>query len=167
MPDRPTRVIGLGNLIMGDDSFGLRVLQRLEERWQLPETVELLDGGTWGMNLLPDIEGCDRLLLLDAINTGAAPGTVAVVERENLPRYFALKLSPHQIDIREVLAACDLRGTLPAEVVAMGTQPGEIALTTDLTPAVEATIDAVAELAVARLRAWGHDLVEREPAGTP
>ena len=66
-----TRVIGLGSPIMGDDGFGLAVLARLEERWELPEDVELVDGGTWGMTLLPTIEDSDHVLFIDAINTGA------------------------------------------------------------------------------------------------
>lgn len=148
---------------MADDGFGLRVLARLPERWELPDDVQLVDGGTWGMALLPTIEESGRLIILDAINTASPPGTVAVVERADLPRYFALRLSPHQIDLREVLGACELRGTLPDEMVAMGVQPGEIALRVGLTPAVAARVDEVAALVAARLEAWGH-LVKPRPA---
>jgi hydrogenase maturation protease len=151
-----TRVIGLGSPIMGDDGFGLAVLARLGERWQLPEDVELVDGGTWGMSLLPTIEDSDHVLFLDAINTGSAPGTVAVIEREQLPKYFMLKLSPHQIDIREVLAACELRGTLPDVTEAYGAQPEIIDMSTELSPALAARVDEVADLVGARLGRLGH-----------
>ena len=102
---RRTRVIGLGSPIMGDDGFGLAVLARLGERWRIPEDVELVDGGTWGMTLLPTIEDSDHVLFVDAINTGSAPGTVTVIAREQLPKYFLLKLSPHQIDIQRLCKA--------------------------------------------------------------
>ena len=151
-----TRVIGLGSPIMGDDGFGLAVLARLGERWQLPEDVELVDGGTWGMSLLPTIEDSDHVLFLDAINTGSAPGTVAVIEREQLPKYFMLKLSPHQIDIREVLAACELRGTLPEVTEAYGAQPDVIDMSTELSPALAARVDEVADLVGERLGRLGH-----------
>lgn len=151
-----TRVIGLGSPIMGDDGFGLAVLARLGERWQLPEDVELVDGGTWGMSLLPTIEDSDHVLFLDAINTGSAPGTVAVIERDELPKYFMLKLSPHQIDIREVLAACELRGTLPDVTEAYGAQPETIDMSTELSPALAARVDEVADLVGARLGRLGH-----------
>jgi hydrogenase maturation protease len=141
---------------MGDDGFGLAVLARLGERWQLPEDVELVDGGTWGMSLLPTIEDSDHVLFLDAINTGSAPGTIAVIEREQLPRYFMLKLSPHQIDIREVLAACELRGTLPDVTEAYGAQPEVIDMSTELSPALAARVDEVADLVGARLGRLGH-----------
>ena len=151
-----TTVIGLGSPIMGDDGFGLAVLARLEARWHLPEDVELVDGGTWGMSLLPTIEDSDHVLFVDAINTGSAPGTVAVIEREQLPKYFMLKLSPHQIDIREVLAACELRGTLPDVTEAYGAQPEIIDLSTELSPALAARVDEVADLVGARLGRLGH-----------
>jgi hydrogenase maturation protease len=151
-----TRVIGLGSPIMGDDGFGLAVLARLEERWELPEDVELVDGGTWGMTLLPTIEDSDHVLFIDAINTGSAPGTVAVIEREQLPKYFMLKLSPHQIDIREVLAACELRGTLPEVTEAYGAQPDVIDMSTELSPALAARVDEVADLVGERLGRLGH-----------
>ena len=65
-----TAVIGLGNPLMGDDGFGLVALERIREEWRLEGDVELADGGTWGMSLLPLIENADRVILLDAIAAG-------------------------------------------------------------------------------------------------
>lgn len=160
-----TRVIGVGSPIMGDDGFGLQTMTRLGERWALPEDVALVDGGTWGMQLLPEIETSDCVLFIDAINTGSAPGTIAVVERAELPRYFERKLSPHQVDLREVLAICELRGTLPRVTVAFGAQPERIEMSTRLSPALEARVDAVADLVAERLALLGHDVRRRPPAG--
>lgn len=157
-PERPRRtvVLGLGNPIMGDDGLGLAVLARLRAEWDLPPAIELVDGGTWGMNLLPVIEQADELLLLDAIRTGAAAGTVHEMDRGALPRYLAHKLSPHQIDLKEVLALAELRGTLPPVVAAVGAEPDRVEMSAILTPALEAVVAAVAERAAHRLRAWGH-----------
>jgi hydrogenase maturation protease len=149
---------------MGDDGFGLRTMGRLAERWMLPDDVELVDGGTWGMQLLPEIEASDCVLFIDAINTGSAPGTIAVVERAELPRYFERKLSPHQVDLREVLAICELRGTLPRVTVAFGAQPHTIEMSTSLSPTLEARVDAVADLVAERLTQLGHDVQRRQPA---
>lgn len=156
-----TLVVGLGNPLMGDDGVGLRALAQLEERWQMPAGVELVDGGTWGMNLLPAIEGAERLLFLDAINGGVNPGTSVLLEREALPRLFALKVSPHQIDLREVLALAEWRGTLPDDTAAIGLQPLRVELGEGLSPEVEARLDDLVHLAVERLRSWGHDLRPR------
>ncbi len=161
---RRTLVIGLGNPLMADDGVGLRALARLEETWVVPPEVELVDGGTWGMNLLHQLEEAEAVLFLDAINARQAPGTEITLERADLPRYFSLKLSPHQIDLREVLALMELRGTLPQRIVALGLQPDLIEMSTSLSPLLESRIDALVERAVARLDAWGHPCRPREAA---
>jgi hydrogenase maturation protease len=113
---------------------------------------------------LPEIEASECVLFIDAINTGSAPGTIAVVERAELPRYFERKLSPHQVDLREVLAICELRGTLPRVTVAFGAQPEVIEMSTSLSPALAAKVDAVADLVAGRLALLGHDVRRRQPA---
>lgn len=156
-----TLVLGLGNPIMGDDGVGLAAIQRLRNDWRLPAEVEVVDGGTWGMNLLPLIERADRLVLVDAINTNSPPGALTVLERDELPRYFALKLSPHQIDLREVLALAELRGALPRELVALGIQPAVVEMQTELSPAVEGALGKLVDLVVDRLEAAGHRVPRR------
>ncbi len=158
-----TLVLGLGNPLMGDDGVGVVALTRLSAEWELPDEVELVDGGTWGMNLLPMIESAERLILLDAIRTGAAPGTVTVLERAELPRYFSLKLSPHQIDLREVLALAELRGALPEDLVALGIEPARVEMEVRLSPAVEAAMPMLVDLALDRLEAAGHRCFRRTP----
>lgn len=148
-------VIGLGNPLMGDDGFGLAALARLRDEWTL-EDVELADGGTWGMSLLPIIEDAKRIVLLDAIAAGAEPGEIVVLERDRLPIYLTRKLSPHQVDLRDVLAAAELRGTLPDETVAIGVQPQSVEMSVDLSPKVDAAIDRAVDLVIERLRQWGH-----------
>ncbi len=150
-----TLVLGLGNPLMGDDGLGLRALARLRQEWEV-EGADLVDGGTWGMNLLPLIEDTARLLLLDAIDVGAAPGTLVELERDEIPRLFARKLSPHEVDLREVLALAELRGTLPREMAALGLQPRDVELGTELTPEVAAGMAALLDRVIARLRESGH-----------
>ncbi len=155
-----TAVIGLGNPLMGDDGFGLAVLARLRDEWTL-EGVELADGGTWGLSLLPILEDADRVVLLDAIDAGAEPGQVVVLERERLPVYLTRKLSPHQVDMRDVLALAAWRGTLPAETVAIGVQPLVVELSCERSPVVAGAVDEVVALLVARLEQWGHRCAPR------
>ncbi|HZI26890.1 MAG TPA: HyaD/HybD family hydrogenase maturation endopeptidase [Gemmatimonadaceae bacterium] len=154
--DHPrTVVLGLGNLLMADDGVGLIALARLEEEWFVPRDVELVDGGTWGMNLLPVIEKADRVIFLDAIDLGDPPGTLIRLEDEEIPRFLGVKLSPHQIDLREVLALAELRGTLPGELVALGIQPARVELSTTLSPVVEARLDQLVHMAAETLMNWG------------
>ena len=157
-------VIGLGNPLMGDDGFGLAVLERLQSEWRFEDRVTLVDGGTWGLSLLPIIESADRVLLVDAIRASRCPGTVLSFEGLEVPRSFATKLSPHQIDMREVLALAELRGRLPGALVAIGVEPEVIDLRDGLSPTVSRQLDDVVLLAVGVVRGWGADV---SPLRTP
>lgn len=156
-----TAVIGLGNPLMGDDGFGLVALARLRDAWVL-DGVELADGGTWGMSLLPMIEDADRLVLLDAIAADARPGDLVVLERDRLPMYLSRKLSPHQVDMSDVLAVAALRGTLPRETVAIGVQPESVELRVGLSPVLDRAVESTVSVVIARLAQWGHRC---EPVG--
>ena len=159
-----TVVIGLGNPLMGDDGLGLAALERLRDGWDIPAGVELVDGGTWGMNLLPVIEDAARVLLIDAIEIGAAPGTEVVLPRERLPRYLATKISPHQVDLCDVLALAELRGTLPEHTAAVGLQPERVEMSTELSDVVRERIDALVMIVVGLLAQWGHVCTPRVAA---
>ncbi len=154
-PRRRTLVIGLGNPLMRDDGIGLAALEHLLEHCQVSSDVELVDGGTWGMNLLPLIEGADDVILLDAIHLGRSPGTVIELEGDAVPRRLAQKLSPHQIDLGEVLALAGLRGTLPRRLVAIGIEPAVIEMGTTLSPAVDAAMPLMLARVAERLRVMG------------
>lgn len=148
-------VIGLGNPLMGDDGFGLCALEQLALGWSFDDSVELVDGGTWGLSLIPAIEGARGVLFLDAIRTNSAPGTVVELRGDEIPRKLATKLSPHEIDLREVLAVLQLRGTLPPEVSAIGVEPEYIDLREGLSPNVKSRLSEVVRLAIGRLESWG------------
>lgn len=149
-------VIGLGNPLMGDDGLGLAVLDELRSGYALPPEVALVDGGTWGMNLLPVIEEADELILIDAINAGQTPGSLVRLERDRLPRYLATKISPHQVDLRDVLGLAELRGTLPQNTVALGLQPESVELRNSLSDILRCRVDTLAAAVVQELAARGY-----------
>ena len=154
-----TLVIGLGNPLMGDDGVGLELLAYLQSHWTFQPEVIFVDGGTWGMNLLPVIEDAGRVLFLDAVKTGKPAGTAVRLEHGQLPRWLGFKLSPHQIDLKEVLALAELRGTLPREAVVVGIQPQQVEMELGLSAVVADSIPAAAELALLTLERWGHRAV--------
>jgi hydrogenase maturation protease len=159
-----TVVIGLGNPLMGDDGLGLAALETLRADYLVPPEVELVDGGTWGMNLLPTIEDATHVILIDAIDVGLPPGTPVRLARAELPRYLATKISPHQVDLRDVLALAELRGTLPADTVALGLQPTRVSLGTALSHPVRRRLGELVATVVGEVTARGHAC---EIAGAP
>jgi hydrogenase maturation protease len=149
-------VLGLGNPLLEDDGAGLALLELLRARGPWPEAVELVDGGTWGLSLLPVICDAERMLVLDAVRTGAPAGTVLRGEGEAVPRLYQRLLSPHQIDLREVLAAALLLDGLPAQLTVVGIEPERTdGLRVGLTPVVEAALDVATQEAVRVLEGWG------------
>lgn len=156
-------VIGLGNPLLGDDALGLVALERLAASYQLPEDVSLHDGGTWGMSLLPTIEDATHVLFLDAIDRKEMPGTFIRLEGGEIPATLAQMVSPHQIDLREVLAVTMLRGTFPQHAVAIGVQPETLATQVALSRIVASKVDDVVEAAIAQLRDWGYVCTARDP----
>jgi hydrogenase maturation protease len=148
-------VLGLGNTIMTDDGFGVRVVEALSSRYRFEREVRLLDGGTLGLDLLPHLEGIDRLLIIDALEMHAAPGTVLRLEGEDVPRAFAGKLSVHQMGVQDLLAVSELMGHLPRELVVWGVQPESIEMGTELTATIAAALASVVDGVVGELREWG------------
>lgn len=155
----PTLVIGLGNPLLGDDGVGPAVLDRLAALSFAPP-VELLDGGVWGLALLPDIERAGAVLLLDAVRGGGEPGAIYSLEGEQIPRLFGGKLSPHQVDVRELLALAELRGALPHRLHVVGVQPAAMDFGDGLSPAAAAALDDMVLATCSVLARWGHERQE-------
>lgn len=151
-------VLGLGNALMTDDAFGHRMIGALQGRFTFPSDVAVLDGGTLGLDLLPRLEGIERLLILDALEMRAEPGTVFRLEGEEVPRAFAGKLSVHQMGLQDLLAVAELQGHLPAELVVWGVQPGSIEMGLELTAPVTAAMEEAMAGVAGELRSWGVDL---------
>jgi hydrogenase maturation protease len=151
-------VMGLGNLLMGDDGLGSRVISELEKYYLPSEQVHLLDGGTLGLDLLPRLEGIDNLLIIDALQMGAEPGEVFRLEGDAVPRAFANKLSVHQMGLQDLLAVSELQGHLPKELVVIGAQSAEIEMVMELSPAVGASFEKVVAAVLNELEAWGQPL---------
>jgi len=161
---RPILVLGLGNPIMGDDGVGIIALEQFRQLYGEPDGVELMDGGTWGMNLLPWIESAGKLLLVDAIRAGLEPGADVLLDGPDLPRVLGQKLSAHQVDIVDVLTLAQVRGTLPADTVALGVEPLVVEMRRDMTPAVAEGTDRLPARMADQLRRWGVEVPPRVAA---
>lgn len=163
-------VLGIGNLLWADEGFGVRCAEALAAAYDLPESVRVLDGGTQGLYLLPYVQQAQRLIVFDAIDYGLVPGTLRLVEDDEVPRFMgAKKMSLHQTGFQEVIAAAGLTGRCPREMLLIGVQPEELEdYGGSLRPAVKARMGEAVGLAVARLRAWGCKVSPRgtaAPAG--
>jgi hydrogenase maturation protease len=147
-------VLGIGNLVMGDDGAGVRVVQELQKRYSFPPHVEIMDGGTLGLDLLPKLEGIGRLLVVDAVETGGEAGTVVRLLGEELPIALQTKVSPHQMGLKDLLAVAELMGHSPREMVLVGIQPASIGMDAELSPLVAAKLEEMIANVVTKLGEW-------------
>ena len=118
-----TLVLGVGNLLLQDEGAGVRALEEFSGRYTLPDGVELLDGGTSGLELLQHLEGRDRLIVIDVVRSGQPPGSVLRMEGTEVPALFRQKISPHQLGIADLLATAQLTGILPGKLLLLGIEP--------------------------------------------
>jgi hydrogenase maturation protease len=154
-----TVVIGVGNTILSDDGLGVHAARLLQEDPRVPAGVTILDGGTIGLELVPYACDASHVLLLDAIDSGQAPGTLARMMGRDL---LATKTggSAHQLGVADLIAALALVAALPQEVVVLGVQPANTGWGTSLSAAVQAALAPLADAAVAQLERWRESGVE-------
>ncbi len=140
---------------MSDDGVGVIVAQKLQQRYRFPDNVEILDGGTLGLDLLPKLENITNLILIDAVETGKKAGTCIRLYGQELPIALETKISPHQMGLKDLLAVSELMGHSPREMILIGIQPGSIEMEIGLTPAVEAQLDTLINSVLMELEQWG------------
>ncbi|MBK9571750.1 MAG: HyaD/HybD family hydrogenase maturation endopeptidase [Rhodoferax sp.] len=151
-------VLGIGNTILTDEAAGVRAAMALESAYQIPDNVQVIDGGTSGMEMIEDLSDLDFLVVIDVVKTGAAPGTVVKIAGDDIPVFFRRKLSPHQIALPDVLASLELLGTMPQEIVVLGVEPVSLELGMEMTPTVAERIPTLVDMAVAELAQRGYVL---------
>jgi hydrogenase maturation protease len=160
--DVKTLVLGVGNLLLADEGVGIHVIQRLAEAYQLPEDVLILDGGTLGLDLLFYLEGVENLLLIDAVEAHKEPGTIIRLENDEVPAFFSVKLSPHQIGIPDMLFAAKLKDIHPPNLVLFGIQPELLDIGLELSDTIAPKVDILINSTIEQLEAWGHPIKAKE-----
>ncbi|WP_085034834.1 HyaD/HybD family hydrogenase maturation endopeptidase [Ensifer aridi] len=150
-------VLGIGNILWADEGFGVRAVEAFHKAYEVPANVTILDGGTQGLYLVQFVNEHDRLIVFDAIDYGLVPGTMKVVEDDEVPSFnSAKKMSLHQTGFQEVLSAADLMGHYPERLILIGCQPLDLGnWGGPLTAPVKAVIPAAVDTAVRILRDWG------------
>lgn len=137
-----TLVLGIGNTLMGDEGIGVHVVRYLESE-NLPESVTLMDGGTGGLFLLPDMRDADRIILIDATADGGPPGTVRRL-RPRFSRDYPRTLTAHDIGLKDLLDAFYLFGEEPDVTLFAVTVRTPLDVTVDLTPELRSAVPAIA-----------------------
>ncbi|MEF8822965.1 MAG: HyaD/HybD family hydrogenase maturation endopeptidase [Desulfohalobiaceae bacterium] len=156
-------ILGIGNVLLSDEGAGVMAVWKLQQDYALPPEVEVLDGGTSGMELLSTIENRKRLFLLDAISSeNVDPGSVIRIDLSEEPGFFQNKVSPHQLGLSEILAVTQLTDTQPENIVLYGIRPSSLETGTELTPEVQSGIRTALDMLLSDLGRLGIEPQQRE-----
>ena len=147
-------VLGIGNTILSDEGFGVRVVEYLRDNYDFPENVALLDGGTLGVELTHFIVGTQKLLIIDSIDGGAAPGTTFHLRDAEIFKHFTQKISAHEIGVQDILTTLEITGKKIPVVELIGAQPFSLDAGLELTPPMQELLPVFAEKALEILRRW-------------
>ncbi len=151
-------VLGIGNLLIGDEGVGCKAVEELSRRYQMPSNVECVDGGTAGFELLPFLDDKDQVILIDALKNDMEPGTVMMIEDEYVPKAFLNSITPHQLGISDVLAAAQLTDNIPEKLILFGVEPKQLEVGIRLSAEVEAGMEKVINAVVEQLRNFGYEV---------
>jgi hydrogenase maturation protease len=162
-PQRRIVVLGVGNLLWADEGFGVRCVEALGEGWDLPPDVEVMDGGTLGLALVPDLLDATHVLLFDAVAHRGEPGVLIVARDDEVPALMGgNKMSLHQVGMNDILASLELLDHKPGHFTVVGIKPVQLAdYGGSLTEQVRAQVPAALQLGIDELRRWGVEVRER------
>jgi hydrogenase maturation protease len=152
-------VLGLGNVLLGDDGLGAAAVSRLERDYRIPADVCLQDGGTLGLGLLGLLSEASHVILIDAVRIESPPGSLVRLDGDDVLDAVRDRLSPHQVGVADLLAAARLIDRYPATVTLLGLVPQAIELAIVRSPPVEAALDALVVAVVHEVQSLGYTMV--------
>jgi hydrogenase maturation protease len=147
-------ILGIGNTLFSDEGVGIYLLPILETALKDYENIEFIEGLTDGMKLLGPVEDAENLIIIDAINAGKPGGTIIKLEGDEIPAYFGIKMSVHQMGFQEVLLAAKLRERYPKQIVMYGMQPTSLELGIGLTETNQARLEELAKSIICQVESW-------------
>jgi hydrogenase maturation protease len=144
-------ILGIGNLLLKDEGIGVHVVNRMSEM-TLPPDVEVMDGGTLGMDLLYYIEGRKKVIVVDTVNAGDPPGTLYRFTDKELAVKKDFLRTAHGIDFVDVVKTSQMLGNKPEEIVFIGVEPQDISEGLEPTALIAKRIPVIIELVMKELK---------------
>jgi hydrogenase maturation protease len=152
-------VLGLGNVLLGDDGLGAAAIARLERDYRIPSGVRVEDGGTLGLALLDLLTSAKHVILVDAVRTDSPAGTLVRLTGADVIDAVRDRLSPHQVGVADLLDAARLIGRYPASVTLLGLVPDTIDLAVVRSAAVEGALETLVAAIVCEVQRLGYWMV--------
>jgi hydrogenase maturation protease len=157
-----TYVLGLGNVLMGDDGFGPAVARAFDAAYEVDGDVEVVDLGTPGLDLMPWFFDAEQLVIVDTVKSDAAPGTLRVYNKPDILKHLpSVRVGPHDPGVKEALLTLEFAGRGPSDVVLIGAVPKDVGMSTELSAPVANAVPGALALLVDALTHLGHTVRRR------
>ena len=144
-------VLGVGNILLSDEGVGVRLVEALQQKYHFPDDVELVDGGTAGMELLEFLANKQHVVIIDAVLTGGEAGAIIVLKDEQVPMLFNNKISPHQLGLSDLLSALKFTGESPNGLTLVGIVPETVEPKVGLSTTILEQLPKLEQLVLAAL----------------
>ena len=153
-------VLGVGNILLTDEGLGVHVVEDLKANYTFTPQISLIDGGTMGMELLTYMRGMKKILLIDAVNSGEAPGTIYEFPHRELEQYFTDHISVHEVGMQDILRIRAIQENPLEDAIVIGVEPESLDVGFEPSAPVQKALPEVKERVLRVLREWG---VQIEP----
>lgn len=153
-------VLGVGNILLTDEGLGVHVVEDLKANYTFIPQISLIDGGTMGMELLTYMRGMKKILLIDAVNGGEAPGTIYEFPHRELEQYFTDHISVHEVGMQDILRIRAIQENPLEDAIVIGVEPESLDVGFEPSAPVQKALPEVKDRVLRVLRKWG---VQIEP----
>lgn len=148
-------ILGIGNLLMGDEGVGIHALTTLQETYTFSPNINFIDGGTIGIDLIPYFEECKKMIIIDAVDSQEDPGFIVTLANEEIHYRFNTKLSLHHAGLSDVLSIIKLQEIEAPDMVLIGVQPKKVEMGLELSDTVGSKMEKVISIIINKLEEWG------------
>jgi hydrogenase maturation protease len=149
-PQPSILILGVGNILLGDEGVGVRTIEAMKDR-ELPDNVELLDGGTASIDILEYIKYREKVIIIDAVQGGGKPGTIYRFTPDDIQTRKPIYTSLHQVGILEALSTLKYTGGTPEDITIYGIEPESLEPSLELSPEIATIIPRVIELVLGEI----------------
>ena len=147
-------VLGIGNLLMGDEGVGIHLIQTLEKSYTFSPSINLIDGGTTGLDLIPYFENCKKMIIVDAVDFQEKPGHIGTLYNEEIHYRFNTKLSLHHAGLADVLSVIKLTDIPSPDMMLIGVQPKIVEMGIELSDVISDKMDKTISIIIEKLKEW-------------
>ena len=154
-------VLGVGNILLTDEGLGVHVIEDLKANYNFTPQISLIDGGTMGMELLTYMRGMKKILLVDAVNGGEAPGTIYEFPHRELEQYFTDHISVHEVGMQDILRIRAIQENPLEDAIVIGVEPESLEVGFEPSEPVQRALPEVKERVLRVLRGWGVQIIRK------